>query len=124
MSTSSPHHRVVNRSHRDANTVVLVIEVIVGLCILPYLVPEGAGDYYEWLAARVGNREPWHTWAERERKLTEEMEKHEREEAAARLAESDEEVREARETIKVDEAIRPLSARLEPEQAHKGEPNA
>jgi hypothetical protein len=31
--------------------------------------PEGAGDYYEWLARRMGNREPWRTWAELERKL-------------------------------------------------------
>ena len=27
--------------------------------------PEGVGDYYEWLAKKMGNREPWTTWARR-----------------------------------------------------------
>src|SRR5687767_11549728 len=31
--------------------------------------PSGAGDYYEWLAQRMGNREPWATWVQRERAL-------------------------------------------------------
>lgn len=25
---------------------------------------QGAGDYYEWLAREMGNREPWKTWVE------------------------------------------------------------
>ncbi len=29
--------------------------------------PEGARDYYEWLAERMGNREPWATWARMDR---------------------------------------------------------
>jgi hypothetical protein len=31
--------------------------------------PDGAGDYYEWLAQRMGSREPWLTWARKEREL-------------------------------------------------------
>lgn len=30
--------------------------------------PEGAGDYYEWLAAKMNNREPWASWAKLDRK--------------------------------------------------------
>jgi len=29
--------------------------------------PSGTGDYYEWLAQKMGNKEPWRTWAERDR---------------------------------------------------------
>ena len=29
--------------------------------------PEGAGDYYEWLSRKMGNREPWSTWASADR---------------------------------------------------------
>ena len=25
--------------------------------------PTGSGDYYEWLARKMGNGEPWKTWA-------------------------------------------------------------
>ena len=25
--------------------------------------PECSGDYYDWLAKKMGNREPWKTWA-------------------------------------------------------------
>jgi hypothetical protein len=32
--------------------------------------PEGVGDYYQWLANRMGNREPWLTWAGREKATT------------------------------------------------------
>ena len=31
--------------------------------------PDGAGDYYAWLAARMGDREPWRTWVQYERRL-------------------------------------------------------
>jgi hypothetical protein len=32
--------------------------------------PEAAGgDYYEWLAHEMGNREPWKTWAAMEKHL-------------------------------------------------------
>jgi hypothetical protein len=30
----------------------------------------GAGSYYEWLAAKMGNREPWAMWAAMERMLS------------------------------------------------------
>ncbi len=28
-----------------------------------------AGDYYDWLSNKMGNREPWKAWAERERNI-------------------------------------------------------
>ena len=32
--------------------------------------PKGTcGDYYEWLAHEMGNREPWKTWATMEKQL-------------------------------------------------------
>lgn len=31
--------------------------------------PEGAGDYYPWLARKMGNREPWRTWVKLERAM-------------------------------------------------------
>jgi hypothetical protein len=31
--------------------------------------PESDGDYYEWLAHQMGNREPWKTWATMEKEL-------------------------------------------------------
>jgi hypothetical protein len=33
--------------------------------------PEGAGDYYDWLAYRMGNREPWITWASLDKQVGE-----------------------------------------------------
>jgi hypothetical protein len=30
---------------------------------------KGAGDYYEWLASKMGNREPWATWKRLAREL-------------------------------------------------------
>ena len=33
--------------------------------------PEGAGDYYDWLANRMGNREPWLTWARLDKQVRE-----------------------------------------------------
>jgi hypothetical protein len=32
--------------------------------------PGSAGDYYDWLAVRMDNREPWASWAQRERALS------------------------------------------------------
>lgn len=29
--------------------------------------PEGAGDYYDWLARKMDYGEPWKTWAEQDR---------------------------------------------------------
>lgn len=29
--------------------------------------PSEAADYYEWLASKMGNREPWRTWARKDR---------------------------------------------------------
>jgi len=29
--------------------------------------PDGSGDYYDWLAQKMGNREPWKTWADLDR---------------------------------------------------------
>jgi len=29
--------------------------------------PKEAGGYYEWLAQKMGNREPWQTWADAEK---------------------------------------------------------
>jgi|SRR6266498_5228180 len=31
--------------------------------------PREAGDYYEWLSNRMGDREPWSSWALRDRQL-------------------------------------------------------
>jgi hypothetical protein len=33
--------------------------------------PEGAGDYYDWLASHMGNREPWVSWATLDRQVRE-----------------------------------------------------
>lgn len=35
---------------------------------------EGAGDYYDWLANRMGHREPWRTWARLNRQVSLERE--------------------------------------------------
>ena len=32
---------------------------------------DGAGDYYDWLAEKMQHREPWKTWAVRDRMLRE-----------------------------------------------------
>jgi hypothetical protein len=31
--------------------------------------PNGEGDYYDWLSRQKGNRQPWRTWAEKAHKL-------------------------------------------------------
>ena len=36
--------------------------------------PEGVGDYYDWLAQQKGNREPWTTWARMHRSLVQQQE--------------------------------------------------
>ena len=35
--------------------------------------PESAGDYYEWLANRMDNREPWASWAKLDKQVSEKM---------------------------------------------------
>lgn len=32
--------------------------------------PDGYGDYYEWLSQQMGTREPWKKWAEMDRQIT------------------------------------------------------